>query len=118
MLIKELIFADQLFDALDYLGVEMLPTNIASPHKAIAKLKEYIEKELPQDYEEIKNIFVKENLSGDYSKFRAVVAGLEKVRVESPFSNFMHIKRRLKDPSEKFVDLAKKFCEFADVKIN
>jgi hypothetical protein len=111
---EEAIFVDNLFNAINYLGIEMLPTNITSPKGAVSKLKDYIEKEMPQDYEKIRTIFVKESLSGDYARFRAGVAELEKVCVENSFSRIMQIKKRTDDPEEKYIGLAKRLCEFAE----
>ena len=114
---EEAIFIENLFNAVDYLGVKMLPTDIALPERAVSKLKKYMENEMPLEYNEIKGIFAKQNLSGDYARFRDVVADMAKVRTKYSTSEVMHINKRTDCPDEKFIGLAKKFCEFAEIKV-
>lgn len=112
---EEIIFVDKLFDALDYLGVETLATNIACPGNAVGRFRDYLKTEMPKYYKRIGVIFATENLSGDYSRFRSAIADREKVRTKSSFSMVMEINPRERNPNKKFIGLAKKFCEFTDI---
>ena len=113
----EAMFVENLFNAIDYLGVEMLPTDIAFSGGAVAKLKDYMAKEMPLEYDEICSLFAKQNLSGDYARFRWAVADGQRVSVPSSTSSIMYINKRTENPDERYIGLAKKFCEFAAVEI-
>lgn len=106
---KEVLFIWNLFDSFNYLGVEDIFPYTFSQRNVVEKIDIWFKEKFPIEYSEIKPLFHKRVISGDYSHLETCMREVNKSR--STIRGFQEM------PEEMYLNLAKKFCGFAEIEI-